>query len=164
MGSNKYQLRRQWSEEESCRWRGLNKTHFCRGSVLQWGVGGWGTVAAVTSAERSQPVAADAGRQVEWGRRQTMLCPREDGSSTLIRCMIHHGPTWPRTGKEVPYKKLFLFWSHFFKVSPWFVPKWLAGLWGCFFQREGLFECGKEGNKVSLIRFCQHYSPQYQHQ
>lgn len=28
MVANKYQLRKQWSGEETCRSRGLNKTHF----------------------------------------------------------------------------------------------------------------------------------------
>ena len=54
MGANKYQLRRQWSEAETCRWRGLNKTHFCgvrscRGQWQPW-----------HPPKGSQPVAADA--------------------------------------------------------------------------------------------------------
>ena len=52
MGANKYQLWRQWSEEETCRWRGLNKT---QGLVLQ------GIVAAVTPLEGRHPAPVDTG-------------------------------------------------------------------------------------------------------
>lgn len=102
MGANKYQLPGQWSEERLVE-RGLNKSHFS--SVLCcWleGVGGDEEV-VVTSSQGGEPVAADAGHQVERKRWQEPIWPHKDGSSALIQCMIHQKLTWPRTGKEFPY-------------------------------------------------------------
>lgn len=154
MGANKYQLRRQWSEAETCRWRGLNKTHFCgvrscRGQWQRW-----------HPPKGSQPVAADAraagGMRTAadsvvppWGW-QLHFDPMHDSS--------HADLTKDSQGASIQ--------KSLYHISYQYQLNFYLQTHGGGLMQESqvrLTWMFTEGNKLSETRFYQHYRPKYWH-